>query len=291
MSIDVLQDKIRKMKNPSMVDFGIQKDSIPGHLIAEESGYKAAYGRFCRELMQGLKGTVPSVRFSFDTFSLMGPDGLTLLQSLLQQAKELGFYVVLDIPGALSPWDADRIAEAVLGENGQFPCDAAVISPYIGSDGVKPFVPYCKKGKDVFVIVRSPNKSAAELQDLLSGTRLVHNATADMVNRFGETILGKCGYSRVAALVSAGAASSVKNLRAKYSRMFMLVDGLDYPSGNAKNCSYAFDKFGHGAIVCAGPSVTAAWQDAGGDGADYVEQAVAAAERMRKNITRYITVL
>ena len=73
--------------------------------------------------------------------------------------------------------------------------------------------------------------------------------------------------------------------------MFLLVDGLDYPSGNAKNCSFAFDKFGHGAIVCAGPSVTAAWKDAETDGRDYLEQAKLAAERMKKNITRYITVL
>ena len=72
---------------------------------------------------------------------------------------------------------------------------------------------------------------------------------------------------------------------------FLLVDGLDYPSGNAKNCSYAFDRFGHGAVVCAGPSVTAAWQLNETDGSDFVSQAVQAAERMKKNITRYITVL
>lgn len=291
MSIDALQEKIRKLKNPSMVDFGVRWEALPPHLLDEEGNLLAAYCRFCRELLAGLKGKVPAVRFSFGTFALLGPEGLTVLQTLLREAGDMGYYVVMDGPEVLSPWGADRTAAALLGQDSAYACDAVVTSPYIGSDGIKPFLPYCKAGKGLFVAVRSPNKSAAELQDLMTGSRLVHGAAADMVNRFGETILGKCGYSRVGALASAGAASSLKGLRGRYSRMFLLVDGLDYPSGNAKNCSSAFDKFGHGAVVCAGPSVTAAWQAAETDGKDYVVQAVQAAERMKKNITRYVTVL
>lgn len=291
MSIDVLQEMIRKRKNPSMIDFGIQRSNLPPRLAAEEGSFLPAYSRFCRELMAGLKETVPAVRFSFGTFALLGPAGLMELSSLLKEASGHGFYVVLDGPEILSPWEADRTAEALLGEESAYPCDGLVISAYIGSDALKPFVPYCKAGKDVFVVARSPNKSASELQDLLTGTRQVHMASADTVSRFGETVYGKCGYSRIGALASAGAASSLKNLRTKYARTFLLVDGLDYPSGNAKNCSAAFDKFGHGAVVCAGPSVTAAWQNEGSDGTEYVKYAVQAAERMKKNITRYITVL
>lgn len=291
MSIDALQDKIRKLKNPSMVDFGVQRGNLPPHLLEEGENYLAAYCRFCRELMSGLKGVVPAVRFSFGTFALLGPEGLIALAMLLREAKNAGFYVALDAPEVLSPWGADRTAEALMGEQMPYVCDGVVISPYIGSDSVKPFVPYCKAGKDLFVAVRSPNKSAAELQDLMTGTRLVHGAAADMVNRFGESIVGRCGYSHIGALASAGAASSLKSLRGKYNRMFLLVDGLDYPSGNAKNCSNAFDKFGHGAVVCAGPSVTAAWQTEEADGKEYVSLAVQAAERMKKNITRYITIL
>ena len=291
MSIDTLQEKIRKMKNPSMVDFGIEDRCLPPHLLEQESGFLPAYVRFCRELLDGLAGIVPAVRFSFGAFALQGGEGLTALTQLLNLAAEKGFYVLLDGPEVLSPWGADRAAHGIFGENTQFPCDGLLISPYIGSDGIKPFLPYCKAGKDLFLAVRFSNKTAAELQDLLSGTRLVHAAAADMVNRHGESIVGRCGYSRIGALASAGKADSLRNLRGKYSRMFLLVDGLDYPSGNAKNCSYAFDRFGHGAVVCAGPSVTAAWKTAETDGRDYVAQAVQAAERMKKNITRYIAVL
>lgn len=289
MSIDMLHEKIRKLKNPSMVDFGIKAEYIPPHLLAEEGSAATAYARFCRELMAGLKGIVPAVRFSFGTFALM--NALEQLSALLKEAGKMGFYVLLDAPEILSPWGADRVAETIF-DGEEYPCDGLLISPYIGSEAIKPFLPYCKENqKDLFVVVRSPNKSASELQDLLTGTRLVHGAAMDIVNRHGESIFGQSGYSRIGAAVSAGAANSLRSLRANYGRVFLLVDGLDYPSGNAKNCSYAFDRFGYGAVVCAGPSVTAAWEEAETDGTDYVTQAVQAAERMKKNITRYITVL
>lgn len=291
MSIDVLHEKIRKLKNPSVIDFGVKGSAVPAHLLEQEGSAADAYARFCRELLEGLKGLVPGVRFSFGEFALLGAEGLNVLSGLLKQAKELGYYVILDAPEILSPWAADRAAETLFAQESPWPCDALVISPYIGSDAVKPFLPACKAGKDIFAAVRCPNKTASELQDLMTGSRLVHDASADMIARSGETILGKCGYSTVGALVSAGSPNSIRALRGRHSRMFLLVDGLDYPSGNAKNCSYAFDRFGYGAVVCAGPSVTAAWRETGSDGQDYVSCAVQAAERMKKNITRYITIL
>ena len=291
MSIDLLHDKIRKMKNPSIIDFGIKSDSLPQHLLEEEGSALKAYSRFCYELMDGLKDIAPAVRFPFGAFALLGADGLLELKNLLSKAQELGYYVLLDGPGIFTPWAADRAAEAVFG-TGEYLCDGMMISPYIGSDSIKPFVSYCKDAqKDLFVIVRSPNKSAVELQDLLSGSRHVYNAAAELTNRFGETILAKCGYSRICGVVSAGAPEVLRTIRAKHNRMFLLVDGLDYPSGNAKNCSYAFDRFGYGAAVCAGPSVTSAWMDAESDGKDYVDCARQAAERMKKNLNRYVTIL
>ena len=290
MSIDVLHDKIRKLKNPSMVDFSIKPDCIPPHLIEEEGAYLSAYVRFCREIMAQLKGFVPAVRFPFGAFALLGDGGLTCLSALLNEAGEMGYYVVLDGPEIHSPWGADRAADGIFGTE-QYPCDALVIDGYIGSDAIKPFVQYCKEGKALFVIVRSPNKSAMELQDLMTGMRLVHTAAAETLTRFGASVMAKCAYSQIGALVSAGAPQSIQTLRNMQKSTYLLVDGIDYPSGNAKNCSYAFDRFGYGAVVCAGPSVTAAWKEAESDGKDYLELAQQAAERMKKNICRYTEIL
>ena len=68
-------------------------------------------------------------------------------------------------------------------------------------------------------------------------------------------------------------------------------DGYDYPNANAKNCSFGFDKFGHGAAACGGNAIACAWKEGESDGSDFLEKAKAAAERMKKNLTRYVTVL
>lgn len=288
MSVDILQEKIRKTKNPSMLELAMPLCD----LLPQYSQDAVGYGIFCRELLAGLKGVIPAVRISFAVFALLGPEGLKELSATLKAASGLGYYVALDAPEMLSPMMAAVTAEAIFGENSQYPCDGLVISGYPGSDVIKPFLPYCKKGKkDIFVVVRTANKSAPELQDLLSGTRLVHMAAADHVNRYGADTAGKFGYTRVGVLAAASSAESLRNLRSKYPKLFLLLDGLDYPNANAKNCSFAFDKFGHGAAACIGASVTCAWKQAQSDGTDFVAHAIAAAERMKKNLTRYVTIL
>lgn len=292
MSIDVLQEKIRKTKNPSMIDLALKISDLPPRLLEEEGSAAAAYGRFCRELLGSLKGLVPAVRVSFTAFALLGPDGLNELQSVLTAASSAGYYVALEAPYILSPMMAQATAEAVWGDCAIYPCDGLIISSYSGSDIIRQFAPYVKdKKKDLFPVVRTSNKSAPEIQDLLTGTRLVHAAAADLVNRFGADNTGKFGYARISVVAGANSAESLRTLRTKYPKLFLLVDDMDYSGCNAKICSNAFDKFGHGAVVCAGPTVTAAWQQTESNGNDYLEQAIAAAERMKKNLTRYVTVL
>lgn len=292
MSVDVLQEKIRKTKNPSMLELAMPLSDLPPHIAEGDETAAGAYGRFCRELLAGLKGTIPAVRVSFAAFALLGADGLAELTATLKYAAELGYYVALDAPEILSPAAAKLAAECIWGGDSGFPCDGLIVSGYLGSDIIKPFLPGCKEGKkDLFVVVRTANKSASELQDLLTGSRLVHTAAADHVNRYGGDTAGKFGYTRVGVLAAASAAESLRALRTKYPRLFLLLDGYDYPNANAKNCSYAFDKFGHGAVACGGTAITCAWKQEASDGRDFLDQAMAAALRMKKNLTRYVTVL
>ena len=290
MAVDILQEKIRKMKNPTMLELCPAREDIPAHIL--EAGTTAAYCRFCKELLTALKDIVPAVRVSFTAFALLGGEGLDALQEVLVFAKKAGYYVLLDAPEILSPKTASMTAEALLGKQSAFRCDGLVVSFYPGSDIVKPFLPYCKEDKkDIFLVARTANKSASELQDLLAGGRVVHAAAADHVNRYGSDTAGKFGFPRVGILAGASSSESLRSLRSKYPRLFMVLDGADYPNANAKNCSYAFDKFGHGAVAVVGNFITCAWKQSEGESADYLEAAAAAAERMKKNLTRYVTIL
>jgi len=290
MSIDVLQDKIRKRKNPSMISLELPAGQLPPHIMAQTQSKAEAYGVFCCSLLEGLKDVVGAVRIPWGMFTLQGAAGCEQLSRVLKTAADLGYYVLLDGLDISGPMAAQIVAEELGG--GAWPCDAITIPAYLGSDCIKPFLSWCKEQKkDIFVQAKTSNKSAPELQDLHTGSRQVHTAAMDIVNRYGEPLCGKYGYSNVAAVVGAAAPDTIRNLRSKYQKTFFLTDGYDYPNGNAKNCSMAFDRMGHGAIACAGPSVTAAWIDAGTDGSDFVQQAVDAALRMKKNLTRYVTVL
>ncbi len=275
MAIDTLQTKIRKFKNPSMLAFSFDNGWLP-----EGQSYESA----AEAVLEGLKDILPAARFLTSSFALGGPEALALQQRLMAKAKELGYYVAMDMPGAVTPEQAD--AASLLASGWEY--DALVVSAWAGSDGWKSLTSLCKEGKDIFVVARSANRSAPELQDLITGGRLVHLAAADQVKRSGLELVGKCGYSAVGAVTSATAADINRNLRSKYQGVFLLVDGYDYRGANAKNCSYAFDKLGHGAVVCAGSSILSAWKE-GDDGLE--EAARKAAQRMKKNILNYIQIL
>ena len=287
MAVDTLQEKIRKTKNPTMLELCFGKDDIPAPILEEAGSLAAAFSAYARALLTGLKDIVPAVRFSFASFAVLGAEGMTALAEALAAAKKLGYYVALDAPELLSPKTAALTAGALSG----WSLDGLIISGYAGSDVIKAFLSFCKEGKkDIFVVARTANKSAPEIQDLLAGGRLVHAAAADHVNRYGADTTGKYGYTRVGILAAASAAQSLKDLRSKYPRLFMLLDGADYPNANAKNCANAFDKFGHGAVAVVGSAITEAWKQGEGE-TDPIEAAREAALRMKKNFTRYVTIL
>lgn len=292
MSVDVLQERIRKLKNPSVIDFNLLPEHIPPHIQERDTFFPVAYEYFCTELLHGLKDTVPAVRFSLSAMALYGAEGLGALRNVLETAKDDGYYVLLDCPDPFSAQDASRTAQRLLAAESQFAFDGLVMGAYIGSDAIRSVADLLSKtGKDLFVLVRTPNRSASELQDLLTGSRHVHMATADLVNRFAETSAGKYGYSQICAVMAANHTDSLRNVRNKHKSVFQLVDGYDQTNANAKNCSFAFDSLGHGAAACAGTSVIAAWQTCAAESRNFVPMAIESAERMKKNLSRYVTIL
>lgn len=291
MAVDLLQEKIRKRKNPIILQLSMPLGAVPDK-FRENADSAQAYGAYCRELLETFKDTIPAVRVSSSMFVLQGPSGLKELHRTLDFAAECGYYVLLDAPELLFPDAASAAAEALLGDNATFTCDGLIIPGYSGSDIIKPFIPYCKKGKkDIYVVVRTANKSASEIQDLLAGGRLVHYAAADHVNRYGSDTQGKYGYTQIGIMAAASAADSLRGMRMKYPELFFILDGYDYPNANAKNCANAFDKFGHGAAVCSGNSIACAWQREQDGSIDYLKAAKDAVDRMKKNLARYISVL
>ena len=99
MSVEKLQEKIRKLKNPTMLELALPLSDLPSLFSRDAAGY----GAFCRELLTGMKDSIPGVRVSFAAFALLGTEGMAELGNTLRAAAELGYYVLLDAPEIPSP--------------------------------------------------------------------------------------------------------------------------------------------------------------------------------------------
>ena len=306
MSIDVLQSKIRKLKAPIMVGLDPTRELIPPDILEEcearmgpgPEALAESYVIFCNGLLGGLRKLVPAVKIQSACFEALGWQGVRAMQEVLAYAKKLNYYVLLETMRADVGHIAALTAESVFGGldfDGErvfpYPCDGLVINGYLGSDGVKPFLPYLRgeNPKNLFVVVKSSNRSSPEVQDLLSGDRVIHTAMADLTLRWSTDLFGKCGYGEVGAVVGALAPRAIQELRKRYDTLFFLVPGYGAQGGVAKHAAYAFDRLGHGAVICASRSIIGAWREQGTP--DYVETAQAAVERMKRQLENYVTVL
>lgn len=291
MSIDRLQNKIRKMKCPIVLDFQLDESLVPQDFMAHEKSFLKAYVRYAITLMDGLRDTIPAVRFHFSEYAVMGTEGIMSLVSLLDYARKQGYYVLLNAPEALSAQQASNNANAFLSEDSHWQFDGLILSQFIGTDAIKPYVSLQKPAnKGLFAIVRTGNKSGPEMQDLITGGRLVHMAQTDLVHRIAEPNIGRSGFCTLGVMAAATNANSLQNLRGKFKYLFILVDAFDASNANAKNCAMAFDNLGHGAAVCVGSTITGAWKDAEA-GESPIEAACQAVEKVKRNLSRYITVL
>lgn len=305
MSIDVLQAKIRKLKNPTMVCICPSYSELPPALCdAARAEYgdtlraaAEACGTFSCELLEALRDLVPAVSVETACFSALGADGVAVMQRVLRRAQECGYYVMLDMMRADIAPNAELLAASCFGSIAvaeqqftPYPCDGVLLSSYLGSDAAKPFTRYCAEGKNVFLLTRSSNKSAREVQDLLSGDRVVYQVMADLAMRWSTDLFGANGYSQIGLAVGATNPQILARLRDKYDRLFFVVPGYGAQGAGAKDAQYAFDKFGHGAAIMAGRSILNAWQKTD-DAENYISLAREAAEKMRRQLSSYVTVI
>ncbi|MBE7006622.1 MAG: orotidine-5'-phosphate decarboxylase [Ruminococcaceae bacterium] len=293
MSIDVLQAKIHKLKSPVMVGLDPSPALIPPSLIEGEgvAAMADAYERFCEGILEAVHGVAPAVKLQERCFLALGAEGVAVMQRLMEKAAKMGFYVLLDSNYASVEHISQLYADALFGENAPYTCDGVTVNGYLGGDNVKPFLPYCRDArKNLFCYVRTSNKSSREVQELISGDRLVYTAVTDLIMRWSTDLFAKNGYSEIAAVVGATQPDAIRSLRQKYDRIFLLVIGYGAQGGHARSVQYAFDRLGRGAIVSASRSILGAWQ-AAGDEAHYADCARAACVKMRDDILKYLLVI
>ena len=307
MSFDVLQDKIKAKKNPTVAGLDARVEYVPPFILKKhmdrhgetlEAAAQAVL-EFDKGLIDALADVVPAVKPQSAYFEMLGWRGMRVLEELIAYAKEKSLFVIADIKRGDIGTTAAAYSEAWLGTTqvggtacSVFDADCVTLNGYMGSDSVKPFLEAAKgEDKCVFVLAKTSNPSSVELQDIVAGDRLVYTVMGDLIQRWGQGTEGKYHYQTLGAVVGATHPSVLKELRRRLDRVFFLVPGYGAQGGTAADVRFAFDELGRGAIVNASRSIMCAWQKTGRDGADYQEAARAAAEQMRDEIKQYVTIL
>ena len=307
MSFDVLQDKIRAMKNPTVAGLDARIEYVPEHIrraAFEEHGVglkgaaEAIY-QFNAGLIDALCDVVPAVKPQSAYYENLGWQGMEMLERTIRYAKSKGLFVIADIKRGDIGSTAAAYAEGWLSGasiEGQqfksFDADCVTLNGYMGSDSINPFLKAAKEeDKCVFVLVKTSNPGSGELQNVAAGEGdTVYGLMADLIEKWGAGTEGKYGYTRAGAVAGATYPEELQKLRARMPHTFLLVPGYGAQGGTAEDVQYAFQENGWGAVVNSSRGIICAWQKTGKNGADYQEAARAAAIAMRDDICRFIAI-
>ena len=307
MSFDTLQERIRAMKNPTVAGLDPKPEYVPPHILEAcykeygptlEGAAEAIY-RFNCGLMDALCDIVPAVKPQSAYYERLGWRGMEVLERTIRYAKEKGFFVIADVKRGDIGSTAQAYSEAWLGTTAvgearlsAFGADCLTVNGYMGSDSINPFIETCKaEDKCLFVLVKTSNPSSGELQDMVAGDRVVYKVMGDLTERLGKGTAGKYGYQITGAVVGATYPSDLRELRRRLEHTFFLVPGYGAQGGTADDVRFAFNKYGHGAIVNSSRGIMCAWQKTEQNGADYQQAARDAAIAMRDDIKQYVTIV
>ena len=300
MSVDLLVEKIKEKNNPSVAGLDPKIEYVPKFI--KERSYEN-YGKnlkgaceaiwiFNKSLIDALYDVVPAVKPQSAFYEMYGLYGEEILHRTIQYAKEKGLYVILDVKRNDIGSTAEAYSKAYLGkvdiDGEEFsPCDvdSVTVNPYLGTDGILPFVNDCKKyDKSIFALVKTSNPSSGELQDLDNGDKKIFERVAECVNNWNSDTIGKSGYGAVGAVVGATYPEQAQILRKLMPQSYFLVPGYGAQGGGAKDVVPCFNDDGLGAIVNSSRGIMCAYKK--GDWAEeqFAEAARAEAIRMKEEI-------
>ena len=307
MSFDVLQEKIREKKNPTVAGLDARIEYVPEYIRKEAfekygvglKGAVEAIWQFNVGLIDALCDIVPAVKPQSAYYENLGWQGMEMLERTIRYAKEKGLFVIADIKRGDIGSTATAYAEGWLSGapiEGQvfksFDADCVTLNGYMGSDSIKPFLEAAKgEDKCAFVLVKTSNPGSGELQDVKAADgRTIYEVMGELNEQIAAGTEGKYGFTMAGAVTGTTYPQQIQDLRARLPHTFFLVPGYGAQGGTAADVKYAFNEKGHGAIVNSSRGIMCAWKKTGGDGHDFKEAARNAAIAMRDDIAQFVTV-
>ena len=293
MSFAVLQQKINAKKNPTVMGLDPRLEYVPEHISAEAvkkfGKTKKAVGEaiflFNKGLIDACFDLIPAVKPQSAYYEMYGLDGLEALHKTIEYAKSKDLYVILDgkrgdIGSTAEAYSSAYLGEAdIFGENQKIiDADCLTVNPYLGIDGIKPFIDDCEKfDKSIFVLVKTSNKSSGDFQDIIVDGKPFYEKVAQKVLEWGSP-------ENIGVVIGATYPKQLEDLRKIMPDTFFLVPGFGAQGGAANDVKPAFDKNGGGVIVNSSRAIMCAYQKQN-DGENFGKWAREEVIRMRDAIT------
>lgn len=273
--INKLVKKIEELQAPIVVGLDPMLNYVPEHVKAKAfaeygetlEGAGEAIWQFNKAIVDATCDLIPAVKPQIAMYEQFGIPGLQAFKKTVDYCKEKDLVVIGDIKrgdiGSTSgAYATAHVGQVQVGSNKfrAFDEDFVTVNPYLGSDGVKPFIDVCKEeNKGIFVLVKTSNPSSGEFQDRLVDGKPLYELVGKMVDEWGQSHMGD-SYSYVGAVVGATYPEMGKVLRKLMPKTYILVPGYGAQGGKAKDLVPYFNKDGLGAIVNSSRGIIAAYK-------------------------------
>jgi orotidine-5'-phosphate decarboxylase len=273
--INKLITKIQKTNAPIVVGLDPMLDYIPEHIQKRAfkeygetlEGAAEAIWQYNKEIVDAVYDLIPAVKPQIAMYEQFGIEGLKAFKRTIDYCKEKDLIVIGDIKrgdiGSTSAaYAVGHLGKVQIGEKTYrgFDEDFVTVNPYLGTDGIKPFVDVCKEEKKgLFILVKTSNKSSGEFQDRMIEGRPLYEYVGEKVAEWGADCMGD-SYSYIGAVVGATYPEMGKILRKIMPKSFILVPGYGAQGGKASDLVPYFNEDGLGAIVNSSRGIIAAYK-------------------------------
>ena len=273
--INKLIEKIKKTNAPIVVGLDPMLNYVPEHIqkrayaeFGEKlEGAAEAIWQFNKAIVDATYDLIPAVKPQVAMYEQFGLEGMKAFKKTVDYCHEKGLVVIGDVKRG----DIGSTSEAyAVGHLGKvqvgskrfygFDEDFATVNPYLGSDGIKPFIKVCKEeNKGLFILVKTSNPSSGEFQDRLIDGRPLYEWVGEQVDAWGKEHMGD-SYSYIGAVVGATYPEQGKILRKVMPKTFILVPGYGAQGGRGKDLVHFFNEDGLGAIINSSRGIIAAYK-------------------------------
>ena len=273
--INKLTEKIRKTHAPICVGLDPMLSYVPKQV--QETAFKEygetlegaaeAIWQFNKAIIDATYDLIPAVKPQIAMYEQFGIPGLVAFKKTVDYCKEKDLVVIGDIKrgdigSTSSAYAVGHLGKVQVGtkEYAGFDEDFATVNPYLGSDGVNPFIDICKKEKKgLFILVKTSNPSSGEFQDQLINGRPLYELVGEKVAQWGADCMGD-EYSYIGAVVGATYPEMGKVLRKIMPKSYILVPGYGAQGRKGKDLVHFFNEDGLGAVVNSSRGIIAAYK-------------------------------